>query len=1018
MELYSAVRGMLRTHLGKALFIVGTFLVCSTSFSYGQETGSTLTGRVQDIRTGEYLENAQVKITGTNKAAMTDQYGRYRIRNAGSGDVTVEVFYTGFYRETQSVSLESGDNVLNVGLRSTTAYQEEDEIVTLDTFEVTSEADAYAAALNEQRFADTNKVVVDAEAFGEVTEGNIGEFVKYLPGISINYTAADARSINVRGMNANFTPVMVDGNKMASASSSSANRRFELEQVSMNNVERVEVTKVPRPDQPAESLGGQVNLISKSAFERDGRQIKYKLYTSINQDNITLSQTPGWGNTEHFKIYPGVDFAFADVYSDGDLGVIFNYKQSNQFNIQMRSNLRWEFDEYSDDLVDAVPVMRRWLYQDGPKFTTRESANLKMDYRIDENSMIGGSIQWNKYDAAFRNTSITWDTNVDERSDINDDDMEVSEDAVWSKDGGGDIDYAGSWRDKYGDTWHGDLKYKLYHDNWTFDAGIFYSNATNRYRSVSHGFLEGLSLDYDVPGRIILSDFGGNGNFKDYPTITVTDDDGNIIPSRGAGDLSLYDVQEITINRAYNSTDEYRGYNADFQYDFDLGEIPAYIKGGFRVTDNDRDARYPRVRYRFNTDVADPTVGGQLVNDVYSFTNNGYYNMIPIAWQDFEKGLQMYQDHPDWFYPGNRADANAASLANDWFEINEKIAAGYLMGQLQFMDNRMTVLGGFRYEKTKVDGWGSASTDDGFIDINGKGEYSGVYPSIAMKWDITDHLLLRAAYAMTIGRPNFSNIIPRASISYPDLDDPESDDTVEDGEVDIANPGLEPQEADNFDITLEYYTDNGGVLSAGIFRKDISGYIIEGMPLGYITQNEIDRLGIPSDTLGFRYVTDINGGDAKVEGFEMNVVQNLGNFGLPKELTVFANGTFLSTSGNFGGNTIENDLENFIKQTYNFGITFENDLFQVKAKYNYRGRELLSRQSWADDAGQYYDPQQYIDLSMEYRYSKQFTFFTAVRNLMEEPQDRVYLSPSNDLHLLERREKFGVQWTVGVKGEF
>jgi len=1000
--------------MARALIVVGALLMCAPTFSYAQEAASVLTGRVLDVRTGEYLENAKVKIVGTNKSAMTDQYGRYRIRNVGSGEVSVEVFYTGFYRETKSVTLEDGSNELNVSLRSLKAFQEDDDIVTLEAFEVTSEADAYAAALNEQRFADNNKVVVDSEAFGEVTEGNIGEFVKYLPGISINYTAADARSINVRGMAASFTPVSVDGNKMASASSSSANRTFELEQVSLSNVQRVEVVKVPLPDQPADSLGGQVNLISKSAFERDGRQIKYKLYTSINEKNITLSQTPGWGNDKHFKIYPGFDISFADVFMEGDLGVIFNYKQSNQFNIQMRSNMRWEYDEIEDyedgkldeDLGAPIPVMRRWLMQDGPKFTTRESASLKMDYRISDDSMIGGSIQWNKYEAAFRNTNVTWDTNVDERSDINDDDMIVSTDTMWSKDGGGDIDLGGSWRDKYGDTWHGDLKYKLYKDNWTVDAGAFFSNATNRYRSVSHGFLEALSLDYDVPGRIILSDFGDG-----TPTVVVTDDDGNIMDARGVASLDDYDLVEITTQRAFNSSEEVNGLHGDVKYDFDLVDTPAFIKTGFRYTHLDRSSSYPRVRQR-PTSGWDNTIGGQLMNDVYSFSSSGYYGMVPIAWQDFSKGLQFYQDNPDLFEWGSRASANATSLASDWFDITEKVTAAYLMGQVQLMDNRFTITGGFRYEKTQVTGTSAAlSSEDGYIDVTGKGEYDDIHPSIAMKWDITDHLSARFAYANTIGRPNFDNIIPRARITYPGESD--EDDVSSTGRVEMANPGLQAFNADNFDLTLEYWTDNGGLFSIGAFRKDISDWIEENHDFGEITQEDIDRLGLPADTLDFKLISDINLLNAKVEGFEFNIVQNLGAYSLPKELTVFANGTFLSTEVDNGVN-----LQNFIPQSYNLGVTFENDLFQFKVKYNHRGREYLSNQSFTADAGLYYDPQDYLDLSMEYRYSKRFTFFAAVRNLFEEPQDRVVISDTYDLHLLERREKFGVQYTIGVKGEF
>ena len=124
----------------------------------------------------------------------------------------------------------------------------EEEIFELESFEVTGrEFDAFKEAIANQREAGNIKTVVDSGAFGDVTEGNIGEFLKYLPGVSVDYVSADIRSVSVRGLASNFTPVLMDGNRMASASSSESSRTFEFEQVSLNNVARIEVTKVPTP---------------------------------------------------------------------------------------------------------------------------------------------------------------------------------------------------------------------------------------------------------------------------------------------------------------------------------------------------------------------------------------------------------------------------------------------------------------------------------------------------------------------------------------------------------------------------------------------------------------------------------------------------------------------------------------------------------------------------------------------------------------------------------------------------
>jgi hypothetical protein len=140
----------------------------------------------------------------------------------------------------------------------------------------TKETNASALAINEQRFAPSIKSVVAADEFGTVTEGNVAEFLKFIPGVSLDYVAADARSAQVRGMPSAGTAVTVDGMRVANSGSGSPGRAFEFDQLSINNVSRVEVTKGPTPDSPADAIGGTVNMVSKSAFERTRAEVTYR----------------------------------------------------------------------------------------------------------------------------------------------------------------------------------------------------------------------------------------------------------------------------------------------------------------------------------------------------------------------------------------------------------------------------------------------------------------------------------------------------------------------------------------------------------------------------------------------------------------------------------------------------------------------------------------------------------------------------------------------------------------------
>jgi hypothetical protein len=81
--------------------------------------------------------------------------------------------------------------------------------VKLDPFVISSSklTDGEALATNEQRFAANIKNVVATDAFGDVTEGNIVEFLKFLPGVTVGYEDGNLSPItaSVRGFDPNLT---------------------------------------------------------------------------------------------------------------------------------------------------------------------------------------------------------------------------------------------------------------------------------------------------------------------------------------------------------------------------------------------------------------------------------------------------------------------------------------------------------------------------------------------------------------------------------------------------------------------------------------------------------------------------------------------------------------------------------------------------------------------------------------------------------------------------------------------
>ncbi|MFM8338148.1 MAG: carboxypeptidase regulatory-like domain-containing protein, partial [Opitutaceae bacterium] len=73
-------------------------------------TGS-IAGRVLNVGTGQYLNNARVSVRGTTTAAFTDKDGSYRLAGLPAGAVTLEVFFTDLDVATAQVTVPAGGTV-------------------------------------------------------------------------------------------------------------------------------------------------------------------------------------------------------------------------------------------------------------------------------------------------------------------------------------------------------------------------------------------------------------------------------------------------------------------------------------------------------------------------------------------------------------------------------------------------------------------------------------------------------------------------------------------------------------------------------------------------------------------------------------------------------------------------------------------------------------------------------------------------------------------------------------------
>src|SRR5688572_16968068 len=180
--------------LALAMATVAPALALAQTATAPQLTGS-ISGRVQNVATGQYLNNARVSVKGSNNTVFTDKDGTYRLVNVPSGPVTLEVFFTDLDLATIQLNVPAGGLATqDVNLTSVARYgQQGDGTIRLDAFIVAQdkETDAQAIATNEQRFAPNIKNVLSTDSLGDVLGGSVGEFMKFLPGVTVESDLAD-----------------------------------------------------------------------------------------------------------------------------------------------------------------------------------------------------------------------------------------------------------------------------------------------------------------------------------------------------------------------------------------------------------------------------------------------------------------------------------------------------------------------------------------------------------------------------------------------------------------------------------------------------------------------------------------------------------------------------------------------------------------------------------------------------------------------------------------------------------
>ena len=994
-----------------------------------------ISGRVYNAAAGSFLARARVTVDGTTSVAFTNAAGEYTLAGVAAGEAVVRVAYLDLPVQTARVRVTAGKASVQdfefAGLGRAVAPPA-GEVVRLAEFTVAErELSAQAAAIQEQRMSPNLRNVVSFEEFGDLGEGNVGEFLKFVPGIQVSMAPAIPTDASIRGMPSGGTILKVDGLELASDNPSVRAAGFTSSNTA--NIDRVEVTKVPTPDMPANAVGGMINVVSKSGFSRRTPQFTYNAFgtlttlapfTSLGSELLKRGGPDGPTNGLHVR--PGFDFTYLRPVSP-TLAV----------SVSGGHNARWEDKDAFTPTWNRVSLVQTQSASNAQvAVRERDVAATRVDWKPLPGHTLFGSFQYTRDNVYSRQHAFTTAYGTGATGG-----PEFTQGAAA---GAGTVTQGLTYRDQLKDTGMIAGGWRYENGPWRLDATASYSKAKRRTLSANDDQDFFGTVSATISSLILRADgFSGvvGGTPPKVTALNRTGQSVDILDGR------LYTLNTVTSPTEPLMTNEITGVKLNAARELNL-PFYARLQTGLDIAENARDLRAETRSWSFrSTGTATERLVGtyDLINDAYSSTRT-FNNGDRVRWIDPAKVYHLFQQQPSYFVL-NETSAYT-SRVNGSLKLKETVSAGYLRGDMRLLNNRLWLVGGVRYERTDDEGRGPLNDLRATYqqDANGnlirnaagvplkvstdaltlarlqykergsytKKHYDDFYPSLNASYTLSENFVARAAYASTIGRPDLASIIPTRTVADPTATDANR-------VINTTNAALKPWSADNFDVTLETYSVKGATVSVAGFRKDISGFFTStrtDATLALLTD-----MGLPDDYLDYDVITTANSKDpVHVTGLEWSWRQSLKPFAaLPawvRGLQLWANGTHLRLSG-----AGQDNFDGYAPRIINFGATYTTARFLLKYNVSRIGRTRASLDAVSSTvpAGTYQaqETRMVMDGSIEYRFDRRFAFYASVRNLANEPRPLITVSPNAPAYTQPRSYTYyGALWTIGVKGTF
>lgn len=364
-----------------------------------------------------------------------------------------------------------------------------------------------------------------------------------------------------------------------------------------------------------------------------------------------------------------------------------------------------------------------------------------------------------------------------------------------------------------------------------------------------------------------------------------------------------------------------------------------------------------------------------------------------------------------------------ADYAASMRSVEEQDRSGWLMGQFSTEIGSVPLSGniGVRHVRTKQSSSGIATASGTPVATTVTREYNDTLPSLNLVAEVTPDLLVRFAAAKVMSRPGLGSLTPGVTVNVSG-----SARTVSGG-----NPFLDPVRAKSYDLGFEWYFDEGAMLGATLFYKDIDSFIQNTRE----SRTYADS-GLPANLLEgttastsdeFVFTVPINTPGGKLQGVEFNYVQPF----------TFLPGKWSNLGAQLNYTYVDSDIQYLLssgaaaqkaamtgqsKNSWNATLFYEGDRFSGRVSATNRNDYLIqvpgTEPGFNSEANGVHGQSgtTIVDASLHYRINDRLEVSLEGANLTNEAQESWVANPSVSLPL--EYSQTGRTYTVGLRYKF